>query len=171
MNCTFGVSPQSAVSNKLKCGHHSILSWLTAHNVFETIQPVQLTPLTDWINRGKNGHYVVKRLKTADEVLDQTTLLKMREVGEGFLGKDYDYAFSWSDEKLYCSELVWKIYYTSTGLKVGQLQRFGDFDIGSDYVQQKMTGRYGDHLPLDEVVISPASIFESDLLFTVKTVD
>jgi hypothetical protein len=29
--------------------------------VFEAIQPVKLTPLNDWIKRGKDGHYVVKR--------------------------------------------------------------------------------------------------------------
>lgn len=139
--------------------------------VFEAIQPVQLTPINDWINRGKNGHYVVKRLKTADKVLNQSTLLKMKEIGENFLGRDYDCAFSWSDDKLYCSELVWKLYYMATGLEVGQLERLGDFDISSDHVQQKMTERYGDQVPLDEVVISPASIFESELLFTVKTVD
>lgn len=138
--------------------------------VFEAIQPVQLTPLSDWINRGKNGHYVVKRLKTAEDVLDQATLLKMREIGESFLGKDYDYAFSWSDDKLYCSELVWKIYYQSTGLEVGQLQRLEDFDISSDYVKKRMIERYGDQFPLDEIVISPASIFDSELLYKVKSV-
>lgn len=31
--------------------------------VYEAVQPVKLTPLTDWIKRGENGHYVVKRLK------------------------------------------------------------------------------------------------------------
>ncbi len=31
--------------------------------VYEAVQPVKLTPLTDWIKRGENGHYVVKRIK------------------------------------------------------------------------------------------------------------
>jgi hypothetical protein len=33
----------------------------------------------------------------------------MKATGEGFLGKDYDLTFGWSDERLYCSELVWKV--------------------------------------------------------------
>jgi hypothetical protein len=32
-----------------------------------------------------------------------------------------------------------------------------------------MKERYGDKLPLDEVVISPAAIFNSELLTTVKS--
>jgi hypothetical protein len=34
--------------------------------VYEAIQPVKYTPLDAWIKRGKNGHFVVKRLKNSD---------------------------------------------------------------------------------------------------------
>src|SRR5690606_9813334 len=37
--------------------------------VFEAVQPVKLTPLKDWIKRGKGQHYVVKRLKNAEKIL------------------------------------------------------------------------------------------------------
>jgi hypothetical protein len=35
-------------------------------------------------------------------------------------------------------------------------------------VKEKIKERYGDNIPLDEVVVSPAAIFESDKLFTVN---
>ena len=35
-----------------------------AYFVYEAVQPVKLTPLQTWIQRGKNGHYVIKRLTT-----------------------------------------------------------------------------------------------------------
>jgi uncharacterized protein YycO len=137
--------------------------------VFEAVQPVKNTPLDKWIARGKNGHYVIKRLKNAEEILTAETLQKMKVEGEKFKGKNYDLTFEWSDDKIYCSELIWKIYQRATGLEVGKLERLSDFDLSSEVVKTKMKERYGDNIPLDEIVISPVSIFESELLMTVKT--
>ena len=44
--------------------------------VFEAAKTVKLTPLWEWIQRGKNNKYVVKRLKNADELLTATALKK-----------------------------------------------------------------------------------------------
>lgn len=77
--------------------------------VYEAVQPVKLTPFPEWINRGENGHYVVKRLKNSKKILTDKNLDKMKQVGEKFSGKDYDLYFEWSDSRIYCSELVWKI--------------------------------------------------------------
>jgi uncharacterized protein YycO len=137
--------------------------------VLEAIQTVRETPLEKWIARGQDGHYVIKRLKTAADVLTPATLQKMKKVGDGFSGKSYDLCFEWSDTKLYCSELIWKIYQRATGLEIGKLEKLRDFDLTSPEVMQKLTERYGDHIPLDETVISPASIYNSDLLTTVKS--
>ncbi len=137
--------------------------------VFEAVQPVKMTPLDKWIARGKNGHYVIKRLKNADEVLTDEAIRKMKQVGESFEGKDYDLTFEWSDDKIYCSELIWKIYQRATGLEVGKLERLGDYDLTSEAVKAKMQERYGDKIPVNEIVISPAAIFDSELLETVRT--
>lgn len=136
--------------------------------VYEAVQPVKLTPLKDWINRGENGHYVIKRLKNADQVLTSSVLTKMKKVGEQFNGKPYDIYFEWSDEKIYCSELVWKIYKQATDIEIGQLEQLSDFDLTNEIVQTKMKERYGDNIPLDEKVISPATMFNSDKLITIE---
>jgi uncharacterized protein YycO len=136
--------------------------------VYEAVQPVKLTPLNEWISRGKDGHYVIKRLKDAEEILTPDVLTKMRKVGEKFNGKNYDIYFEWSDEKIYCSELVWKIYKEATNIEVGKLEELADFDLSNDIVKQKMRERYGDDVPLNEKVISPASMFVSDKLITIK---
>ena len=136
--------------------------------VFEAVQPVKLTPLDKWIVRGKDGKFVVKRLKNADKVLTQSTIEKMKEIGDQFKGKDYDLTFEWSDDKIYCSELIWKIYQQATGLEIGELQKLKDFDLTDNAVQSKMKERYGDKIPMDETVISPVAIFESELLTMVK---
>ena len=137
--------------------------------VFEAVQPVKETPLDKWIARGKNGHYVIKRLKNADKVLTVEALEKMKREGEKFKGKDYDLTFEWSDDKIYCSELIWKIYQRATGIEIGKLDKLRDFDLTSEVVKEKMKERYGDKIPMDEIVISPAEIFDSELLMTVKS--
>lgn len=135
--------------------------------VYEAVQPVKLTPLNDWINRGENGHYVVKRLKNSENLLTPETLKKMKQIGESYTGKDYDVYFEWSDTRIYCSELVWKIYMEAVGIEIGELEKLGDFNLTDKAVKQKLTERYGENIPEDELVISPASMFDSDNLETV----
>lgn len=136
--------------------------------VFEAIQPVQTTPLDQWIARGKDSHYVVKRLKDADKVLTAGNLKKMKTAGKEMAGKNYDLYFEWSNERIYCSELIWKIYKEGTGIEIGQLQELGEFDLTHPAVKQKLVERYGASVPKNEKVISPAAIFESNLLYTVS---
>ncbi|WP_293945872.1 MULTISPECIES: YiiX family permuted papain-like enzyme [unclassified Sphingobacterium] len=137
--------------------------------VLEAIQPVTVTGLTDWIARGKNKHYVIKRLKEADKVLSAEVLAKMKRIGEGFLDKNYDATFEWSDNRIYCSELIWKIYQRGAGIEVGKLEKLKDFDLSSTEVKSKLKERYGNQIPLEETVISPASIFNSELLTTIAS--
>ncbi|MDR2790015.1 MAG: YiiX family permuted papain-like enzyme [Campylobacteraceae bacterium] len=136
--------------------------------VFEASKTVRLTPLEEWIKRGEDEKYVVKRLKNADKILDAKTLTKLKNESEKFKGKSYDLIFEWSDERIYCSELVWKIYKRVVGLEVGKLQKLGDFDLNSAAVKAKLKERYGKNIPLNETVISPSSMFESGLLEIVK---
>lgn len=135
--------------------------------VYEAVQPVKFTPLLEWIKRGEDSHYVIKRLKNHDAILTEKKLDKMKQIGKRYKGKNYDLLFAWSDEKIYCSELVWKIYKEGAGIEIGSLERWKSFDLSDKIVQQKIRERYGDDLPLEEWVISPESMFNSSLLETV----
>ncbi|MVT39558.1 YiiX family permuted papain-like enzyme [Chitinophaga oryziterrae] len=132
--------------------------------VFEAVGPVKLTPLSKWIARGEGGKFEIRRLKKREQILTPAVLEKMKQVEDRFAGKHYDIYFDWSDDNIYCSELVWKVYKETTGLEVGQLEKLRNFDLSSEAVKQKMKERYGDHIPLDENVISPVSIYNSELL-------
>lgn len=101
-------------------------------------------------------------------MLTAKALEKMKIEGEKFKGKNYDLTFEWSDDKIYCSERIWKIYQRATGIEIGKLEKLSDFDLTDEAVKQKMKERYGDKIPMDEIVISPAAIFDSELLLTVK---
>lgn len=140
--------------------------------VLEAIETVRYTPLEAWIARGVGGRYVIKRLKDADRRLGPESIDRLREAARPFVGKPYDAAFGWSDDKIYCSELVWKLYQRALGLEIGRLQRLREFRLDDPVVRTKLRERYGDAVPLDETVISPGEMFESPLLVTVvSTVD
>ncbi|MCD4750203.1 MAG: YiiX family permuted papain-like enzyme [Thermoanaerobaculales bacterium] len=135
--------------------------------VFEAVEPVKSTLLRDWIGRGVGGHFVVKRLHNASEVLTSDTLDRMLEVGEAFKGKHYDLYFEWSDDRIYCSELVWKVYKRALDLEIGDLQTISEFDLSDPAIKAKVQERWGGPPPADETVISPAAMFNSEVLRTV----
>jgi hypothetical protein len=135
--------------------------------VFEAVETVKSTPLERWIARGEGRSYVVKRLKDAEKMQTAEFLEGMRREAAQFKGKPYDLYFGWSDERLYCSELSWKIYKRALDIELGALERLSDFDLSDPEVRKKVRERWGDSPPLDERVISPVTIFESDLLITV----
>jgi hypothetical protein len=166
---------QSGQSYAIQLATHSIYShcgilfndngeWF----VYEAVQPVTKTPLKKWIARGDSGIYVVKRLKNADSLLTETALKKMRKSIHDKMGKNYDPWFGWSDDYIYCSELVWKAYHDATGLAVGELKKLGEYDLSSPIVKKILFERYGNKVPLEEPMISPGNIFLSDLLVTVR---
>lgn len=136
--------------------------------VLEAVQPVKWTPLSEWINRGEDGHFVIKRL-TTDPMIPEPMLDDLRKIAESYIGKNYDLYFDWSDDKIYCSELVWKSFYKLNKFKLGNLQKLSDFDLTNEAVKKKMKERYGDKIPMDEIVVSPVAIFNSGLLKTVKS--
>lgn len=137
--------------------------------VLEAVQPVKITPLDEWISHGDGKKYVVRRLKNADSVLTDKVLREMDAEGKKMLGKSYDGYFEWSDDRIYCSELIWKIYKRAAGIEVGRLQKMKEFDLSSQPVKEIIRERYGDNLPVNETVISPQSIYESSLFVTVRS--
>lgn len=165
---------KSRQSKAVQLATHSTISHMglivTIDNekyVLEAVQPAKLTKLNDWIERGVDKKYIVKRLKKAHSLLTPTVIKDLKDYGQSFIGKDYDKCFEWTDDKIYCSELVFKIYKKTLNIEIGQLQRLKDFDLSDKSVKQIMKERYGNKIPTNEIVISPVSMFNSDLLITI----
>lgn len=135
--------------------------------VLEAISTVQFTPFDQWIARGTGRHFVVKRLHNAKAMLSPSAQQKIKATASQFVGRPYDLVFNWSDDQIYCSELVWKIYDRSLHVQIGKLERVRDFDLTDPVVQSKMRERYGNKIPLNEPVISPEAMFRSPQLVTV----
>lgn len=134
--------------------------------VLEAIGPTKWTTLDEWMEHGVDGKIVIKRLKNREELSDEEEK-KMKNIGIKLLGKAYDFSFNWDDDKIYCSELVWKLYNRGADIKVGALKKLKDFDLSHPAVKAKLEERYGDHIPYEEIVIPPSSIFESENLIEV----
>ena len=146
---------------------------LLPHNgklmVLEAVQPVQWEELDKWIKRDAKGVYKVKRL-SADSTLTEKVLANMVKYGEKLVGKNYDIYFNWSDDEWYCSELVWKIYEENLGTEVGIRKPLKDYNLSHPIVKEIMRKRYGANPPMDEMMISPGAIFESNKLIDVTPV-
>lgn len=156
------------IATKSKFSHCGIIFIINGRQfVFEAVQPVKLTLLEDWIKHGRDSKYVVKRLKNSATVLNAQTLEKMKNYSNQFMGKEYDAYFEWTDTRIYCSELIWKIYKNGAGVELCYLHELKDFNLEDERVQKILKERYGNDIPLEEKVVSPSNLADSKLLFTV----
>jgi len=135
--------------------------------VYEAVQPVKMTLLEDWINQGKGAKYAVKRLKNSDKILTKEVLQKMKTYAKSMNNKDYDLYFEWSDEKIYCSELVWKIYKKGANIELCSTKKLKDFNLDNPIVKNIMKERYGNKIPYNEAVVAPSQLYESNLVETI----
>jgi uncharacterized protein YycO len=142
--------------------------------VLEAVEPVKITTFETWKQLGENQHYVLKRLKDTKQLylLQQSELqAKWKNIARKYIGKHYDLAFAWSDEKMYCSELVWKMYKECLDIELCKKRKLKDFDLTHSIVKTQLAQRYEKQIPLEESVVSPADIFNSDLLKTIQMVN
>ena len=135
--------------------------------VYEAVQPVKMTRLLEWINRGNDNHYVLKRLRQYPGGLNQAQIHSLRVSADQFRGKNYDLHFGWGNESIYCSELVWKMYDEGLGIQLCELRELNEFDLSDPIVKKKMSERYGNQIPMNEQVVSPEDIYQSDLLIEI----
>ncbi len=137
--------------------------------VFHAGPTMRYDPYEAWIASGVDGHYVVKRLKTHPDGLSKSELEKIMGNVRGFEGDPYDHFFEWSDERIYCSELVWKLYDRALKIQIGEQKQLKDFDLSHAEVKAKLSEYYGENIPFEEPIISPAAMFDSELLYTVES--
>ena len=88
----------------------------------------------------------------------------MLDEARGLQGKDYDDHFSWSDDKMYCSEFVWKVYDRAADVQLTEPRELRSFDLSNPVVQMKLMETYGDNIPLHEPVVAPSDLIKSPLL-------
>ena len=134
--------------------------------VYEAISKVSLTPMKNWINRGENKDYTVMRLK---QNLTEEQLQRMKKIGQKYEGTSYDLLFEWSDDKMYCSEIVWKIYKEGAGITLSKPQKMKNYHFDHPAVQKKLDERWKGNINWNEKVVAPSDLMESHKLVLVET--
>lgn len=139
----------------------------TAIFVFEAVQPVKLTPIDEWIARGVEGSF--KALRLRDEELSERQIRDMSEMGQRWLGTDYDRNFEWDNDLMYCSELVWKLYSEAAGIELCDPIQVKNLDLDHPEVRSFIQTRFGgiDQVPAEAFIVTPADLYDSELLMTV----
>lgn len=130
--------------------------------VIEAVQPVKVSSLKSFISRGENHKYKVMRY---EEKLTEENKKNMISWGEKQLGKSYDIKFQWGDNKMYCSELVWKMY-KNAGIELCETKKFSSFNLTNDKVKKAIKDRFTNKkdFNLNEIVVSPVDIYKSNKL-------
>lgn len=135
--------------------------------VFEASTKVKLTPLRRFVGKGEGRKFEVKRLRSADSLLTAGNLARLKAAGRAFDGLPYDSFFGWGDDRIYCSELVYKMYRNALGIAIGTTRKLKDFDLSPPLVASALEQRYGGDIPLEEVVIAPSDLHQDPRLVTV----
>ena len=52
-------------------------------------------------------------------------------------------------------------------IEIGKLKKLSDFDLSHSAVKNLIKKRYGDKIPLSELVIAPIDMFNSEKLITI----
>jgi len=131
--------------------------------VIEALGPVHETTLIAWTLRGRGGDFDVFRLDTAHLPLVpkfKSTLLTYR--GTPY---DADYDMTHNTGEVYCSSLVYLAFQKTTGEPMGKLEKLGDLDW-KPFAAFIMADQLG-HLPLDRIMITPASLSRAPQLHEV----
>lgn len=131
--------------------------------VYEAIQPVKKTTLNEFNTRGKG---FIKRL--SDKALSLEDIFQLKKQFKNYEQKNYDEAFNWSDDQIYCSELVYKLYSNALNIELCKPRKLSDFDFSNPLVKEKLNEKYGNKIPMNEPMVSPEDIFRSNLLSDIK---
>lgn len=134
--------------------------------VYEAVGPVKFTPIKEWASHGIGKTFTVKRL-LKETTITPEVLKNWQSTSAMFSGKAYDHVFGWDDDKIYCSELVWKMY-KKAGIELSAPKHLKDFDLSHPLVKQQLEMRYGKKIPYEENVVAPQDLFESNLFTEIK---
>ena len=153
-------SPLIQIATRSKISHCGIIVMKNGKPyVHETLKTLVVTPLDKFIARGEDGKYWLKRSKKEN--------IKIKY--GSYLGKPYDLAFKFDNDKFYCSELIYDIYKNQLDIELCKPKRISEYLIlGTDKLPQIENAMKKRGITKEQYAVAPVDIFESDYLETVK---
>ena len=95
--------------------------------VFEATGRTKYSTLENFIKRGEDGKFTILRYDEQGGLTDKQKNA-LRRTTPKYKGSRYDLAFKWSDDKMYCSELVWKMY-EDIGITLSKTRTMRSYNI------------------------------------------
>ena len=120
--------------------------------VAQALTDVHYTPLIEYLIQCRDlsvTSFRVKGLTKEEKARLQPGIAKL-------LGKPYDINYEPDDRKIYCSELVWKVYDRELGVHFGEWEAFGTLNWKpvEAFVRRVERGK----LPLERMMITPVGL-------------
>jgi hypothetical protein len=138
--------------------------------VLEASTTTRFLPWDLWVAKGQSRRFVVKRLREADRILPPEVVKRMRAMARPWLGRKYDLLFEWTDDRMYCSELVWKLYQRCAGVELSNPKILRDLDLSNPLVRRKLEQRYKGKIPMDQPMVPPSDLYASPWLTSVSSI-
>ena len=114
--------------------------------VLEASNRLKLTPIKEFIGRGKGKQWWAKR------VIDTPVKIKYKHL----LGRPYDTAFKPDNNLYYCSELIHHIYKTQLGVELCKYRKVKSYNLLG--LKKKLRQR---GINLNQEVVAPIDIYNS----------
>lgn len=130
--------------------------------VIESIVNVHETPLLLWIFRSRCGNFAAYRLDTKYSPL----MPDFKKNLLSYMGRLYDFDYDMTNDRVvYCSDLVYLAFSKASGEKMGKLEKLGD--LSWKPYEHFILSEQGGRLPLERVMITPASLSHASQLHEV----
>ncbi len=122
--------------------------------VREAIGKVKDTNLYMWIARGRQSRFAVYQFKKEYQKFIPAVLVE----SEKLLGLPYDFFYELDDEKIYCSELIFKSYKQVTDKNLGKLVKLKDLNWKP---YEEFILSVENKIPLERVMITPKDLSQA----------
>lgn len=130
--------------------------------VYEAYGSVQRVPLSKFWQRSRANQFAVYRLKPEH----QPQVPHLLECVRAFLGRPYDVRYEMDEEKIYCSELIFKAWRDAGGADMGRLVTLGD--LNWEPFERTIRAIERGPVPLDRVMITPHHLSQAQQLELVR---
>ena len=127
--------------------------------VLETQRTIVLTPFDKFIARGVDSKYWLKRSNKEN--------IKIKY--KSYLGKPYDLAFRFDNDKYYCSELIYDVYHNQLGIELCKPKTIDDYLIlGTHHIPKIKRAMKKRGISMEQYAVAPVDVFNSKELKFVK---
>lgn len=132
--------------------------------VYEASSKVKITDLNDFLKMSDNKRAIVMRYHQPIVYADSIKNYLDRQ-----LGKPYDIKFEWRNDKMYCSELVYKAY-ANANIELVSLKPLKAYNLTDSLVKIELNKRYGNSIPYNEMMVAPSDLFHSTVLDSINEI-